>query len=196
MAHTIASLSALVYDITKRPDLEAETKLAIKTATQKAHNSDHYPRDLVETGITWATPSYLQSLNYSQTFPYFKSLSYLRKYNNSEAGKMFEILTPLEILDRYGRERKDVCYLAGSNIEIKSSSQDTQMLIGYYSRPNTTESGYSSWIADEFESVILLESAAFVFKSIGFDEQASTFNKLYLESLFELKTNALNLRGY
>lgn len=196
MAHTIASLATLVYDVTKRPDLEAETKLAIKTATQKAHNSDNYPRDLVETGITWATPAYIQSLNYSQVFPYFKNLSYLRKYNDSQAGKFFEILTPHEILDRYGREKQDVCYLAGANIEIKSSSQDTQMLIGFYSRPNTTDSGYSSWIADEYESVILLEAAAFVFKSIGFDEQAATFNKLYLESLFELKTNALNLRGY
>jgi len=43
---SLAQLSTDVIALTKRPDLVAETTLAVKMATLKAHNSDYYPRDL------------------------------------------------------------------------------------------------------------------------------------------------------
>ena len=52
----MASFTSLlndVYTITNRPDLIAETKLAVKQATLKMHQSDYYPKDLFETGIAW-----------------------------------------------------------------------------------------------------------------------------------------------
>ena len=51
-----------VYAVTNRPDLVADTKLAVRTATLKAHRSDFYPKDLFETGLTFSTPALLAVL--------------------------------------------------------------------------------------------------------------------------------------
>ena len=52
---TLTDLCADVYTITNRPDLINETKLAVKAATLKMHQSDYYYRDLLEQGITFDT---------------------------------------------------------------------------------------------------------------------------------------------
>ena len=51
---TFTELCNDVYTMTKRPDLVAETKLAVKAATLKAHQSDFYPKDIYETGIQFS----------------------------------------------------------------------------------------------------------------------------------------------
>lgn len=194
---TLASLLTDLYDITKRPDLVAESKLAIKMATQKLHHSDFYPRDLTEEAIAFTTPAYLQSIEYKTVFPTFRALSYLRKLDSvGTPGKEFTTITPLQVLDSYKRERVDVCYLAGIMLEIKSSTQDAGVIVGYYQHPDTTETGYSSWIADEYPVYILMEAAATIFKMIGFDEQAAMFNRLTEQNVAELRSNALQLQGY
>lgn len=51
----MASLNSLVsdvYTLTNRPDLVAETALAVKKATLKMHHVDFFARDIWESGIT------------------------------------------------------------------------------------------------------------------------------------------------
>ncbi len=192
---TFASMTSNIMTITKRPDLIAETKLALKQATLRMHHSDFYPRDLHEVGFDWNTPAFVQSLEYQTIFPDFRALKYLRKYNDG-AGTLFTILTPGEILDRYGLNKDDVCYLAGTMIEIRSSTEDPSMLIGYYKHPDVTEANYNSWIADQYEHTIVMEAAAIIFKMIGFDEQAALFNQLSQQNVIELRAGALQLEGY
>lgn len=196
MAKLFADLLNDVYDITKRPDLVAETKLAIRMATLKLHHSDFYPQDLDEVGFSWNTPAFVQSFEFKTILPYFRALKYLRKVSSGVAGDFFKIITPDQVLDSYRRDKVNVCYVAGRMIEIKSSTQDTDMLIGYYKDPNVTETGYSSWIADNADHVIIMETAATIFKMIGFDEQASQFNKLTDLGVAELRTNYLQGMGY
>lgn len=196
MAKLFADLLSDIYDITKRPDLEAETKLAIRMATLKAHHSDFYPRDLKEVGFTWSTPAYIQSLEYKAVFPDFRALKFLRKVSSGVPTGLFKIISPEQVLDSYKRDKNDVCYLAGRMIEIRSSTQDTDMIIGYYADPNVTESGYSSWVADNADHVIIMEAAAVVFKMIGFDEQAAQFNRLTELNIKELRANYLLAGGY
>ena len=43
----------MYHTITNRPDLINETKLAVKAATLKIHQSDYYYRDLIEQGIAF-----------------------------------------------------------------------------------------------------------------------------------------------
>ena len=57
---TLTDLCAYVYTITNRPDLFTETKLAVKAATLKMHQSDYYYRDLLEQGIAFDTSDYTQ----------------------------------------------------------------------------------------------------------------------------------------
>ena len=196
MATLFADLLSDIYDITKRPDLEAETKLAIRMATLKLHHSDFYPQDLKEAGFTWNTPAYIQSLEYKKVFPDFRALKYLRKVSSGTPTTFFKLIPPELVLDSYGRDKNDVCYLAGRMIEIRSSSQDSDMIIGYYADPIVTESGYSSWIADNASHVIVMESASVIFKMIGFDEQAAMFNKLVDQGVAELRVNYLTGAGY
>jgi len=183
---TFTELLNEVYSLTNRPDLIAETKTAVKAATLKMHQKDYFYRDLHETGLSFASPDYVQSIEYTELFPRFRSLKYLRKYSDGAAGKEFSILTPEELIDSYGVDRVDVAYVAGASIEIKSSTQDAYMLIGMYLNPDITEAGYSSWIASAHPYAIVYEAVRVIFKSIGFDEQATQLERLVLEQVADV----------
>jgi len=91
----MASLSSLISDVyilTNRPDLVAETELAVKKATLKLHHVDFFKKDLFETGITWNPVAYIQSLEYKNIHPRWRKLDYLRKYEDSIPGTFFTML--------------------------------------------------------------------------------------------------------
>lgn len=197
---TLAELLTDVYKITKRPDLVDMTTLAVKSATLKAHHSDFYPKDLFETAIQWNPVAYTQSLDYKAIVPKWRAFKYLRKFDYTtppgEAGKFFEIITPEEVLDKYQIQREDVCYLAGAQLEIKSSTEDEYMLLGCYVHPTITDAGYSSWVADEYPFAIIYAAAADVFKQIGFDEQAARIDRQVMEQLMLLRNSNVLAQGY
>lgn len=194
---TFAELVADTYTLTNRPDLVGETALAVKAATLKMHHSDFYPKDLTETAIEWAVPDYYQSLEYRTLFPRWRAFKFLRKYDSaaSSPGKFFTLLTPEQILDRYGIEKTDICYLAGEMMEIKSSTQDQYMLLSYYQQPVTSESGYDSWIALDHPFAIVYEAARMIFKQVGFDEQASQMNQIVAEQIAMLRASNILASG-
>lgn len=183
-------LLADTYIITNRPDLVNATKLAIKAATLKAHQSDFYPKDLYETGITWPTPEYLQSIDYRALIPRWRAFKYLRKYTNGTTGapgSFIQLLTPEQTLDSYSINREDICYLAGEMLEIRSSTLDQYMIIGCYVNPVLDENTYSSWIALDHPYAIVYEAARSIFKQIGWDEQAQQIRQEVAEQYQILK---------
>lgn len=187
-----------VYDLTKRPDLVAETTLAIKSATLKAHMSDFYSKDIHETRITTDTADYIHGIDYISIISNFRSLKYLRKYDlvTATPGDFINVIEPEEVLDSYGVELTDVCYIAGRVLEVKSSTQIDNMLLGCYVLPIVTTSGYSSWIANLYPYAIIMEAARVVFKAIGYDEQSAAFERLVAEQYVLLKMSALSDVGY
>lgn len=170
---TLASLLSDVYTITARPELIAETKLAVKQATLKMHQLDDFPKDLYETGIQFANPAFIQSLDYKSLIPNWRRFKYLRKYQDSVPGDFFTLLSPEETLDRYAVNKDNICYVAGTQLEIRSNTEDTYMLLSCYVHPNVTDESFSSWIADEHPYAIIWDAAAAVFKMTGYDEQAA-----------------------
>lgn len=178
-----------VYAITKRPDLSAATTLAVKAATLKAHNSDYFPKDLFETGIAFSSAQYLQEIDYKTIIPRWRALSYLRKYDatSNTLGPFFEIINPTFSLDSYGVNKDDVCYLAGLQLKVRSSTQILNALLGCYRYPDTTVENYSSWIADEFPYAIVFDAIATIFKTIGYDEERTAYREMVLEQYAELK---------
>lgn len=192
-----AELVTEVKLITNRPDLDLEIKSAVKAATLKAHHSDYFPKDLFEVGIFWATPNYIQSFEYRDVIPRYRAFKFLRKYEavSSNPGKFFKLLTPEQILDSYGIQKDDVCYLAGNMLEIRSSTQDQYMLIGCYLHPVISEVGYTSWIADEYPYAIVYEAARTLFKQIGFNEQSSQMSQLVQEQFSELRNSNISAYG-
>jgi len=174
---TFAELLADTYIITNRPDLVNETKLAVKAATLKAHQSDFYPKDLYEVGITWPTPDYIQSIEYRTLIPRWRAFKYLRKYADSLPGAFIKLLTPEMTLDRYSINKEDICYLAGEMLEIRSSTQDDYMILSCYINPILDENNFSSWIALDHPYAIVYEAARSIFKQIGWDEQAASIRQ-------------------
>ena len=196
---TFAELVADVKILTNRPDLDSEIKLAVKAATLKAHHTDFYPKDLFETGISWSPIGYTQSLDYRTLIPRWRSLKYLRKLDSTGliAGAFFTVITPDQSLvqDEYYIDKTDVCYLGGSNLEIKSSTQETYMMLGCYIHPDITESGYTSWIAKDHPYCIEYEATSKIFKQIGYDEQATMMNKEVTEQFMLLRNSEILAQG-
>lgn len=186
---TFAEILADVYIITNRPDLVAETKLAVKVATLKIHQSDFYVKDLYETGASFSTSAYIQQIDYGTLITNWRAFKYLRKYDSvtSTPGMFFKLETPESILDSYSAAKEDICYLAGSVLQIRSSTQEQYMILGCYINPDVNEATYSSWVARETPYAIVFEAARIVFKQIGFDEQSSEMQKLSMEHIIELR---------
>lgn len=195
---TFAELVADVKIMTNRPDLDTEIKLAVKAATLKAHHSDYYPKDLYETGIQWSPIAYTQSMAYRSLIPRYRAFKYLRKLDSTGLlpGVFFKIIAPEESVDSYAIDKLDVCYLAGENLEIKSSTEDTYMILGCYLHPDITEATYNSWIALDHPFAIEYEATSKIFKQTGFDEQAAMINKEVMEQYTLLRNSEILAQGY
>jgi hypothetical protein len=172
------ALLADIYTITDRADLVSETTLAVRTATLKLHQSDFYPRDLVESKVQFNTADYFQALAYKALFPQMRKLEYMRKYESGAPTGFLDVVTPTNVLDSYGIAKEDICYLAGEVIQIRSSTAFTDVLIGFYQNPTTAPDTYASWIDDLYHFAIVTEAAASVFKMIGKDEEAAAYKTL------------------
>ena len=194
---TFTELCNDVITITSRDDLVAETQLAVKAATLKLHQSDFYPKDIVETGIQFPTSEFYQSFGPKLIYPTYRALKYVRRYDNSgsgAAGEFFQVLTPTDILDSYGLERTGIAYMAGTQLNIKSAVAFQFALLGIYVNPDVVN--YSSWIALDHPYAIVFEAARLVYKQIGYDEQSAAFEKLAAEQLAVLKMSNIQTVGY
>jgi len=200
MNSSLTTLVNNVYSLTNRPDLVSETLLAVQNATLKAHRSDFYPKDLLETGIQFDSPNTLQTLAYKTIVPSWKALKYLRKYDYSSppgiALDFLKIVAPDNVLDDYNLNVDDVCYVAGLNLQIRTKQAMQYFLLGCYVNPIVTAQGYASWIADEQPACILYDAAATIFKTIGFDEQNAAYRQMVLDEYVILKENNILANGY
>ena len=195
---TLTELQNEVYILTNRPDMVNETLSAVRAATLKLHQADYFYKDLFETGVVFSTAEYKQQLEYRNLIPLWRSLKYIRKTDvqGSETGAFFDIIVPENVLDDYHLNRVDVCYVAGSVIQMKSSTQVQYILLGCYVNPDITVSGYNSWIALDHPYAIVYEAAATIFKSIGEDTSSTAMRQLAMEYLAEVKISNIQAQGY
>lgn len=181
MNSVLANLVTEVYLLTKRPDLETATKMAVKNATLKLHTSDFFAKDLFEAGINFPSAAFQQQLEYRTLLPRWRALKYIRKVSQDVTTGEFvgtdflTILSPEAVLDSYGIAKDDIAYIAGEVINIRSSTSEQQYILGCYIHPVLSEETFSSWIANEYKEAVLYDAAATIFKGIGFDEQAAQF---------------------
>lgn len=197
MSTSFASLVSDVMSLTNRPDLVAETNLAVKAATIKAHQSDDYIKDFQEFSIQFSSAEYYQTLDYKNVIPLWRKPRYIRKYDNVLASpdKLLEYIEPEKALDGYGIDRQDIFYIAGANIQIRSSTKLQYILVGAYLNPVVTSVGYSSWIADDHPFAIIYDAVSTIFKTVGYDEQVAAYRLLIQEQLQLLKQHAITGLG-
>lgn len=194
---TFTELCDDVYTLTNRPDLIAETKLAVKAATLKLHQSDFFFKDIYETGIVFNAADYTQQIEYRTLITRYRALKYIRKSDSAATpGDFLSIITPAQVLDQYGISNEDICYVAGEVIQIKSSTELQYAIFGCYINPNIVEASYNSWVALDHPYAIIYEAAVSVFKAIGYDEQATTFSRLAAEQLQLIRVSNIQAEGY
>lgn len=190
---TFDELLAEVYLLTKRDDLVAETKAAIKSATLKAHHFDFFSKDIYETVITADSPAYIHSIDYPAIISNFRAIKYLRKIDlvTGDPSDFIEVITPEQVLDGYKVVRDNVAYTAGRNIELRSDTEIQKLILGCYVNPIVTDAGYSSWVAELYPYAIVFEAARVLFKTIGYDEQSAAYNALAGEQFILMRNSAL-----
>ena len=202
---TFDELVAAVYVVTNRPDLVSDTEQAVRNATLKAHTTDgngeaqFYAKDIYETGYSFPTADYFQSLDYINLITNWRAISYLKRVEDAAdtEGKFFSVISVSEILDEYGTARTDIAYVAGRVIEIRSSVEFTLGLLGAYVFPIVTpKASFSSWVADQYPYAIVHEAARMIFMSIGQKEEAASEKSLMLEEFFTLKNSSVLDVGY
>jgi len=196
---TLTELRNEVYTLTNRPDLVAETLTAVRSATLKLHQMDYFYKDIYETGIVFTLPLYSQQIEYRTLVPRWRSLKYLRKTDATgyDNGVFFQVLSiPEMVEDDYRLNKKDVCYVAGSIVQILSSTQFQYAILGCYLQPDITEATYNSWIALDHPYAIVFEAAATVFKMIGDTDQYAAYTRLAVEQANDVKISNIQAVGY
>lgn len=201
MNATLTSLVNDVYALTNRPDLVGETLLAVRNATLKAHNIDYFYKDLLETGIQFDFSLAQQTFEYKSLIPRWRALKYLRKCALDIQGVAFpteflEVVTSDSLLDSYSLNKNNVCYVAGAQLQIRSSEAQQYFLLGCYIYPDVTELNYNSWVATEQSAAIVYQAAATIFKTIGYDEQNAAYAQLVKEEYAQLMMNNIQSVGY
>lgn len=196
----LTELKAEVVGITKRPDLEnTNIASAIRAATLKMHQADFYPRDLLETVITFPSAEFLQTFDYLTTIPRWRALKYLRRIDSTSNTVMeppLKVLTPDGLLDDYYTEKTNVVYEAGLFLQIKCNAEIQSFVLGCYLNPDITDVSYTSWVAQMFPYAIIYEAVAMTFKMIGQAEQEGSMRVLAAEQLALIKINSIQTEGY
>lgn len=189
MSTTLAQLKADVLTLVKRPDLANDIELHVKNAILKVHSADYWKQDLYEFAFNFAVAATQYSLDYRALVSRWRHIKYLNAIDQTTGEFLREVTVlsdPTEFLDGYGYFKDYTCYVAGSNLQIRVSDSNKYFGAGVYLYPDTTLAN-PSWIADQFPYLIQYEAARTLFKTIGYDEQSTSMERLVAEAMQEVK---------
>jgi len=190
---TLTELIKEVYVITGRPDLVEATAAAVRKATLKLHSVDYFYRDLEEVIVGFPVEAYKQQYDLAVNLPDFRSVKYVRHWTQlaNTHNKYLDQIDPSAVFNEYGREASNVWYVAGSMLNIKSTGSISNLVIGYYKRPNVSTNLFTSWIANEEPYYIIEEAAYNIFQMIGQQEAKVTYQVMSAANVLLLKQNYL-----
>ena len=188
---TIASLTSLVVEQTKRPEIGPITLAAIKSAILRAHHTDFFPRDLREANLpyalTGAQPVFHDFSNLSLLAQNLRSVKTLYSIDPVTLAHV-EKLEYRELDDLYdsnGALRPGVYSLLGDTLRCYFQVWTGAAQLIYYCNPSFTSTTVSSWIADTYPEEIAAWAAGIVFARTGFAEMAQGFQELHVKPFKE-----------
>ena len=187
---TFAELQALVEEQTRRPEIPAVTKAAIRTATLRAHHTDFFPKD-VAVGTLSYTPDIATFRDFANISSSFSRLRTLKTVEGLDSVTMapaeaFEYRELDDVYDSDGVRRPSIYNVIGDTLRVYPQMQTGLLQIFYYQNPNTVEVNYSSWIANTYPDELAAWAAAIVFARTGFAEMANEFQKNHIQPFKEL----------
>ena len=193
-----------IVELTKRPDLEAEAKIAMRAATTNTHLTDAYWRDCATVQVQLPNSSNQLALDVSTLFPGCRGFQTIRPIDQNfnliapgwldgEGRETIEIVEMGDIYDpQYGNLRNNIAYTSGSSLVIRSPITCWGYAISYLKAPQVRRDLYDSWIAQMAPDVIIFWAAAILFNTNGNEEKAKSYlsqvEKLYIP---QLKSNFL-----
>lgn len=208
-------LAGMVSDITARPDLVSEMRVAISNAIRKFHMADTFQADLasVEIDLTqYPTTDFTWSIDTkSNVFTRFRKLYYastLPRTGSIQSGNMpsmrddirsdkaeIPILSPADLFDEDGVMRRNYIYLAGSALILRLSRISGLLSLQYFQLPDITRTetsvNFNSWIVDQMPEAVATEAAATIFRMIGKDEEFQRHQIFFAENLQMLRQTAV-----
>lgn len=190
---TLASLADDVYVITARPDLVAETKVALRKAIYKCHAADTFKQDLHQEildlsmhtelapdSFRWAVPL--------STFPRLRRPHLLQVPPYRALIEPFKEISPEDILDSYRYERFNYFFIAGAMMTVRNVTGHSELEFTYYRWPDVDpQNPIGSFICDQFPDMVIEEAAGAVFRMIGKDEEFQRYQMFFAENLAMLR---------
>lgn len=182
---------------TNRPDMtyttaggSGEIPQAVQFATHLMHTKQgrYFPQDFRESVVNFDTPAFAQTLDVSAAFDRFRGLNYIRKLGDGSFMQTNPLLPPLPgyyrttarnaaflaIVDAvqffdevYGLEQQDICWRAGDTVNLKSSTNLSQVKVGWFQFPDINVATFTSWIARDYPFAIIYAAESKIFNSIG-----------------------------
>jgi hypothetical protein len=186
-------LLADIYTLTARPDLAAETALAVRKATMKFHMADFWVNDLATVPVTLPVlPTdgsvsfrYTLDLTDAGTYPRLRKLAQIKEYNTVLTGQEIKFARKESDMIQDAYLLEDINYWAqtGRSVAIRSNKVLVQIAVDYYKYPNVVPANYDSWIADQFDMAVIEEAASNIFSIIGKDAEAKRLGDRFGENL-------------
>lgn len=176
---TFVELYDLTVDQTRRPELQAITEAAVRTAVLRAHHFDFFPRDLVEGAVVYpplSTAWQYDIPNLGTLLPRYRAIKNLIG-TEAGTGRPIEAFEFRETDDMYttdGERRSSVYTLLGSTLRVVPALASGTLLAYYYQNPDVSEATFSSWLADAYPDNIAMMAATAVWARTGFREQANS----------------------
>jgi len=170
-----------IYTLTARRDLDAETELALRTATVNAHLCDAFPRDLFVSQVQLPNAAYMASLNIPTLFPGLRALSQIRPLDSNlqpavlSPENQIAIIELGDIYDDYGQLKNQVAYLAGDSVNVRSWFNSYGYLVSWFKAPMLRRADYNSWIAQLYPTVIIYWAASIVLDTNGNEAKAKKY---------------------
>ena len=192
---TLDSLAADVYTLTNRPDLVAETKVALRKSIIKFHSADTYKRDIVSQTLQMSLypPLDVNQFRWNialTTFPRFRRPRQLTTSTLNPTVTVFKEVASDNIFNLYGSEFQNYFFISGSSITIKAIAGFDYLNFQYYQYPlvpPVSTDPITSWICDQYPDAVIEEAAGTVFKMIGKDDEYSRYQTLFAENIMILR---------
>ena len=187
---TFAELESLVVEQTRRPEIPAVTKAAIRTATMRAHHTDFFSRDVAIGSLTYVPDSatFRDFPNLSSLLTRLRSIKTLQGLESASMAPVeaFEFREVDDVYDADGNRRPSIYNMIGDTLRIYPQTQTGLLQVFYYQSPNTVDATYSSWIADTYPDELAAWASAIVFARTGFAEMAQEFQKNHIAPFKEM----------
>jgi hypothetical protein len=191
-----------VYTHTNRPDLVAETALAVTKATVRMHTLGQrtsggisgavfYIKDISTVVISLPTQADNHFSIDLSPYPLIRAVKTVQDYNYPLTGRevQYPPLDPENIFDSYNVERANYFFRAGLGLTLKCQKPPAAIQLQYYSYPITDGATYNSWIATDFRDAITEEAAGTVFRMIGKDEEFKVYQAMSQDNIAILQSS-------